>query len=98
MEPKKVTQKRLDQVVDNLKSASEEAIGTYLYKGLRVQISKYKASGSERFRRLYKRRREQGLCVICGEKVSSKNTRTGKLYRLCDNHREKIDRKSRNTK
>ena len=84
----------MDQVVENLKLASEAAIGTYLYKGLRVQISKYQASGSERFRRFYKRRREHGLCVLCGEKVSSKNARTGKLYRLCDYHREKIDRKS----
>jgi hypothetical protein len=94
MEPKKVTIKSLKGILDNLKDASEEAIGTYLYKGLRVQISKYKASGSERFARLYHRRRKQGLCVVCGKKVTHRNSRTGKLYRLCDVHREKIDKKS----
>ncbi len=94
MEPKKVTIKSLQGILDNLKEASEEAIGTYLYKGLRLQISKYKASGSERFARLYHRRRKQGLCVVCGKKVTQRNARTGKLYRLCDVHREKIDKKA----
>jgi hypothetical protein len=93
MEPQKVTVKKLQRVIDELKEASEESIGTYLYKGLRVQISKYRASGSERFARLYHRRRKLGLCVVCGKKVTSKNRRTGKLYRLCDEHREKIDKK-----
>jgi hypothetical protein len=92
MEPKKVTIKSLQGILDNLKTASEAAIGTYLYKGLRLQISKYKASGAERFARLYHRRRNQGLCVVCGEKVTHKNPRTGKLYRLCNEHREKIDK------
>ncbi len=93
MEPKKVTIKSLQGILDNLKTASEEAIGTYLYKGLRLQVSKYKASGSERFARLYHRRRNQGLCVVCGKKVVHKNPRTGNLYRLCNEHREKIDKK-----
>ena len=93
MEPKKVTIKSLQGILDNLKTASEEAIGTYLYKGLRLQVSKYKASGSERFARLYHRRRNQGLCVVCGKKVTHKNPRTGHLYRLCVEHREKIDKK-----
>ena len=94
MEPKKVTVRKLQGIVDELKSGSEEAIGTYLYRGMRVQISKYRASGSERFTRLYHKRRRNGLCVVCGVKVMSRNPRTGKLYRLCDNHREKIDKKS----
>jgi hypothetical protein len=93
MEPKKVTAKKLQGVIDELKRASEESIGTYLYRGLRIQISKYKASGSERFARLYHRRRKQGLCVVCGKKVTSKNRRTGRPYRLCDDHRKKIDKK-----
>ena len=93
MEPRKITPKKLDQLFASLKTASEESIGTYLYKGLRVQVSKYRASGAERFARLYKRRRSQGLCVVCGTKVTSRNPRTGRLYRLCDHHRDKIDRK-----
>ena len=93
MEPKTVTIKKLEGVLDHLKKASEEAIGTYLYKGLRIQISQYQASGSERFARLYHKRRKLGLCVICGAKVTAKNRRTGKLYRLCDFHRKKIDKK-----
>jgi hypothetical protein len=93
MEPKKVTVKKLEAILDNLKQASEEAIGTYLYKGLRIQISQYRASGSERFARLYHKRRKLGLCVVCGAKVTAKNPRTGKLYRLCNFHRKKIDKK-----
>ena len=93
MEPKKVTVKKLEDVFNELKDGKEESIGTYLFKGLRVQISKYQASGSERFARLYHNRRKAGLCVVCGEKVKQKNPRTGKLYRLCENHRDKIDKK-----
>jgi len=94
MEPKKVSIKFLQAILDNLKTVSEEAIGTYLYKGFRIQISKYQASGSERFARLYHKRRKLGLCVVCGQKVTGKNPRTRKLYRLCDTHREKIDKKA----
>lgn len=94
MEPKKVTITKLRPVLDELAKGSESSIGTYLYKGLRIQISKYRASGSERFARLYHRRRSQGLCVVCGSKVTQKNPRTDRLYRLCVTHREKIDHKS----
>ena len=94
MEPRKVTVARLRSVLDQLTKGSEKSIGTYLYKGLRIQISKYRASGSERFARLYHRRRSQGQCVVCGVKVTHKNPRTGRLYRLCPTHREKIDHKS----
>ena len=94
MEPSKISIKQLRKIADDFKEGQESAIGIYLYKGLRVQISKYKASGAERFARLYRKRREKGLCVICAQKVTDKNPRTGKLYRLCAEHREKIDRKS----
>lgn len=94
MQLTKVTLNKLTKILEELKTASEDAIGTYLYKGLRIQISKYKASGSERFYRLYHRRRDKGLCVICGTKVAKKNPRTKKLYRLCDVHRDKIDKRS----
>ena len=93
MEPKKVTAKTLEKMLENLVSGSEEAIGNYLFKGYRIQVSKYKSSGTERYMRLYNKRREQGLCVRCGKKVTKKNSRTGKLYRLCEYHRKITDKK-----
>ncbi len=93
MDPKKVTMKTLEKVIENLQKGSDEAIGNYLYKGYRIQVSKYKSSGTERYMRLYRRRREQGLCVRCGKKVTETNPHTGKLYRLCEYHREITDRK-----
>ncbi len=93
MEPKKVTIKALEKVIEELKNGSESAIGNYLFKSYRIQVSKYKSSGTERYMRLYKRRREEGLCVRCGKKVTKKNTRTGKLYRLCEYHRQITDKK-----
>ncbi len=95
MEPKKVTYKKLEKAMEDLKEGSEDAIGNYLFKGYRIQISKYKSSGTERYMRLYRTRREQGLCVRCGKKVTEKNPRTKKLYRLCEYHRETTDRKKR---
>jgi len=95
MEPRKITVRTLENVIEELKQGSEEAIGNYLFKGFRLQVSRYKSSGTERYMRLYRRRREQGLCVRCGVKVTRKNPRTGKLYRLCDYHREMTDRKNR---
>ncbi len=95
MEPKKVTIKALEKMIDDLKNGSDASIGNYLFKGYRIQVSRYKSSGTERYMRLYKNRREQGLCVRCGVKVTDKNPRTGKLYRLCEEHRESTDRKKR---
>ena len=83
MEPKKVSFKKLQELIDSLQTGSEDSIGNYLYKGFRIQVSRYKSSGTERYMRLYKKRRDQGLCVRCGEKVTKKNPKTGKLYRLC---------------
>jgi hypothetical protein len=94
MEPRRLTTDRLEGILDNLKQGSEQSIGTYLFRGLRVQISKFRASGAERFSRLYRRRRDQGLCVVCGNRVTSRNPRTGRLYRLCDAHRDRIDHKT----
>ncbi len=94
MEPKKVTIKTLEKILGYLKNNSDQAIGNYLFKGFRIQISKYKSSGTERYMRLYKKRREQGLCIRCGKKVTRKNPNTNKLYRLCDYHREITDKKS----
>lgn len=94
MEPRNVTIKTLERVLEDLKKGSEDVIGNYLYKGFRIQVSKYKSSGTERYMRLYRRRREQGLCVRCGKPVTRRNSRTGKLYRLCDKHREETDKRS----
>lgn len=94
METKKISSKKLKEIIDELLSGLEDVHGTYLYKGFKLQISKYKASGAERTSRLYHKRRELGLCIRCGNKVKEKNPRTGKLYRLCKEHRELIDQSS----
>ena len=94
MELKTISQKTLEAITEELKKGSGESRGTYLYKGFRLQISKYQASGAERTSRLYHKRRENGLCIRCGEKITHKNPKTGKLYRLCDLHRDAIDHKN----
>lgn len=93
MEPKSISSKGLDKIFDELKEGSESAIGSYLFKGYKVQVSKYQADGNERFYILYKSRRAKGLCVRCGERVKEKNPRTGKHYRLCEYHRELENRR-----
>ncbi len=92
MEPKKITKKTLEKLFEDLKEGSKDSIGSFLYKGYRIQVSRYKLTTSERVSQLYHRRRERGLCIVCGEKVKNKNPRTGKLYRLCNYHRQKIDK------
>ncbi|MFP4424712.1 MAG: profilin domain protein [Candidatus Woesearchaeota archaeon] len=93
MEPKKVTINTLRKLVDQLQKGSEKAIGSFLYKGFHIQISRYKLSTSERVSQLYHRRRSEGRCILCGKKVTRKNPRTKRLYRLCDEHRKKVDRR-----
>ncbi len=70
---------------------SEESVGDYLYKGLHIRVSKYQVPNTDRVLDLYYKRKEQGLCVLCGKKVEYKNPNTGKLYRLCNVHRKKVD-------
>jgi hypothetical protein len=94
MEPKKLTIKDLEAVIGQLIKGGDDSRGTFLFKGFRLQISKYQASGAERTSRLYHKRREDGMCIRCGEKVGKKNPKTGKLYRLCDMHRNSIDKKT----
>lgn len=93
MEPRKITSDALKRVFSDLRSGDEKAIGTWLFKGYRVQVSRYQSSGTERSALLYRKRRDQGLCVRCGARVTRKNPLTGTLYRLCDDHRREIDRK-----
>jgi hypothetical protein len=92
MEPRKITPDVLKGVFADLKQGREQAIGTWLFKGYRLQVSRYRSSGTERSALLYRKRRDGGLCVRCGAKVSRKNPSTGALYRLCDTHRKEIDR------
>jgi len=91
--PQNVKPEDLKKILDKIKSLSDDAVGNYLFKGYRIQISKYKQTGAERVQFLYKRRRENGLCIVCGKKVTKKNPVTGKLYRLCETHRKEIDNK-----
>ncbi len=93
MDPKKVTIRDIDVIFRKLKKGDEASIGNYLYRGIRIQISKYKSSGTERYMRLYNKRRAEGLCIRCGTKVTKKNPSTGKLYRLCEHHRKLTDRR-----
>ncbi len=93
MKPKKVTNDDLEKIIAGVKTQAVEAIGNYLYKGFRIQVSKYNLSGAERVQLLYQRRRKEGLCIVCGTKVGKKNPSTGRLYRLCEFHRKKIDKK-----
>ena len=80
MEPRKITPDALKRVLADLKTGNEKAIGTWLFKGYRVQVSRYKSSGTERSALLYRRRRDTGLCVRCGAKVMRKNPLTGAVY------------------
>ena len=86
-----------DAIVDGLMSKSEAKLkkltGSYFVGNIRIQISNYNQSTKERVAELYRKRRAQGLCILCGEKVTKNNKRTKKLYRLCDFHRKKIDHK-----
>jgi hypothetical protein len=92
MKPKSIKPDEIAKIFSSIKKGEEESIGSYLIKGIRIQISKYNLSGAQRVQELYKRRRTQGLCIVCGTKVTKKNPSTGKLYRLCETHRTKIDK------
>ncbi|MBD3163597.1 hypothetical protein GF323_00170 [Candidatus Woesearchaeota archaeon] len=89
MKPKKITFARLASIIGLLSKRSNKATGNYLYKGYRIQVSRYNLSTNQRVSHLYHRRRSKGLCIRCGRKVKKKNARTGKLYRLCRQHRKK---------
>lgn len=93
MKPKKYSNDDLESLITGVKSQSIEVVGNYLYKGFRIQVSKYNLSGAERVQLLYQKRRNNGLCIVCGNKVTKKNPSSGKLYRLCEHHRKTIDKK-----
>ena len=81
----------LRRMLADLRAGADAALGTYLYKGLRIQVSRFRSTGTVRSARLYHTRRKRGLCVRCGAGVTRRNQLTGKLYRLCETHRIKID-------
>jgi hypothetical protein len=91
MRPRRIGEDALGRLLSALRAGREAALGTYIFKGLRIQVSRYGASGTDRSARLYRTRRALGLCVRCGVRVARRNTVTGKPYRLCDAHRKSID-------
>jgi hypothetical protein len=93
--PARLVAEALRRLLSDLQAGSDAAVGTYLYKGLRLQVSKYRSTGTERTTRLYRARRERGLCVRCGARVTKRNPSTGKPYRLCEAHRKAVDGVSR---
>ncbi len=91
MGPARLAAEALRRLLARLQAGSDAAVGTYLYKGLRVQVSRYRSTGTERSARLYRARRARGLCVRCGIRVTKRNPSTGKPYRLCEAHRKAVD-------
>lgn len=92
MRPRRIGEEALGRVLAALRAGRDTAIGTWLVKGLRVQISRYGSSGTDRSARLYRIRRARGVCVRCGARVTRRNPATGRPYRLCDAHRLAVDR------
>jgi hypothetical protein len=91
VDPTRLSAEALRRMLADLRAGSDAAIGTYLYKGLRVQVSRHRSTGTERTARLYRARRGRGLCVRCGARVTRKNPSTGLLYRLGEAHRKAVD-------
>ena len=93
MKSVKISVRDFEKILKKIATKSLDACGTYLIGDFRIDVRKTAPlSGSERVSLLYKRRKEQGLCVVCGKKVTKKNPKTGKLYRLCETHRTQIDK------
>ena len=88
---KKISIQDFRKINQQLKKESELCIGNYLLNGYRIQISKYLQSGSDRVMFLFNQRRSLGQCIVCAKPVKKMNKITGKLYRLCDTHRARID-------
>ena len=79
-----------------VKIIKSDGVGLFEYKGKTISIGYRHGKNQEglnRKQRLYRKRREQGLCVACAKKVKKKNPQTGIKYRLCEEHRKKIDRR-----
>ncbi len=86
---KKINAGTLDAIIEKIKKGDESTFGKYIYNNFKLIISrKTPLTNVERSRKFYSRRRESGLCIICGEKIKRINPRTKKLYRYCDAHRD----------
>ncbi len=59
MKPKKISNDDLESLITGVKSQSIEVVGNYLYKGFRIQVSKYNLSGAERVQLLYQKKKKQ---------------------------------------
>jgi hypothetical protein len=85
--------KSIKTIVNKIKG---RVVGQFVYQDLFIQVGfrggKDKSGYDSKQRRYWERRRK-GQCVNCGKKVKKENPQTGKLFRLCDFHRKKIDRK-----
>ena len=90
MEPKKLNANNLKALFDKLEKGIDKCTGYYIYRDFKIKIVK-PMTGSQRYSKLYNYRRKNGLCIACGNKVKKVNKQTGKLYRLCEEHRESID-------
>ena len=90
MELKSLNAKSLQALFEKIEQENEKAVGYYSYKDFKIKVVK-PMTGSERYAKLYNQRRDEGLCIYCGKPVKKTNKQTGKLYRLCEEHRDKID-------
>ena len=96
MEEKGIKVSEIKNFVSLIKAIRSDEVGWFKYQGKTIFMGYHggkDALGRTRKKRLYQRRRSRGLCVACGKRITRKNPRTGKLYRLCDFHQEKFDRK-----
>ncbi len=90
MGTKKLTEKSLQKLFETINSRSLKAVGTYSFGDFKIDVRR-PLTGAERYNKLYHERRDKGLCISCGKKITKKNPHTGKPYRLCDEHRQIID-------
>ena len=86
--PEKIDTSKLGKIFKDLKEKPDTATGNFLFNGYRVQITRYNISNAERIKLFFQDRRNKGLCKRCGKKVTKINSKTGKLYRLCEPHRK----------
>jgi len=96
----KLNKRTIQTLFKRIITDNDRAFGEYEFYGMRISVRKPVAQlNRERSRRLYERRREQGLCVHCGVKVRSRNPYTDRIYRYCDFHRQQeLDRKKQSRK
>ena len=86
--PEKIDTAKLGKIFTSLKANPDTSTGNFLFKGYRIQITRYNLSNAERIKLFFQDRRNKGLCKRCGKKVVKVNPKTGKLYRLCELHRK----------